>query len=77
MDHLMRSKQPEAMNLISCLVRCWLQSNVEAVGETKLDLRKNEKKATVNNAQVKAWDVRFKSKSLRMENRIAGVMGCF
>ena len=42
------------MNLISLLVRWRSQSKAEVVGETKFDLRRNEKKATVNKVHVMA-----------------------
>lgn len=54
LDHLILSKQPELVNLISCLVRCRLQSNVEVEGDTRFDFHKNEKNTAVKIAPVKA-----------------------
>ena len=45
-------------------------------GRDQVDCKK-QKKVTVNNAQIMAWDVKLMSKDWRMANKKEDVMGCF
>ena len=62
---------------MSCQVRCISQLNEEADAVTRLDLRKKEKNAVVNNAHRAACAGTVKSKERWMETKMFGVMGCF
>ena len=77
LDHLIRHKAPESVNLMTCQARCWSELNKEAEATTRFDLRRKEKNAVVNKFRRAAWDGVVKSRERRMETKMSGMIGCF